>query len=127
MRTFCSVFLQLLCSISLTFGQTLINHRVLSGNGSDQPTVIATDSSGFVYMAGNTTSGNFPVTNALEAQPPQDALEVSINGAAFVNASLNATSVFAVAASSDGHLVLAGTPSGIMRSTDQGVTWTAAA
>jgi hypothetical protein len=51
MRTFCSVFLQLLSGISLTFGQTLINHRVLSGNGSDLPTVIATDSRGFVYMA----------------------------------------------------------------------------
>ena len=88
MRTSCSVFLLLLFAISLTFGQTLINHRVLSGNGSDLPTVIATDSGGFVYMAGNTTSGNFPVTNALEAQPPQGALEVSINGAAFVNLSL---------------------------------------
>jgi uncharacterized protein (TIGR03437 family) len=127
MRTFRGVFLQLLCSISLIFGQTLINHRVLSGNGSDQPTVIATDSRGFVYMAGNTTSGNFPVTNALEAQPPQGALEVSINGAAFVNTGLIATNVYAVAASSDGHLVIASTPNGIVRSTDQGVTWTAAA
>jgi uncharacterized protein (TIGR03437 family) len=127
MRTFRGAFLQLLLGIGLTFGQTLINHRVLSGNGSDQPTVIATDSSGFVYMAGNTTSGNFPVTNALEAQPPQGALEVSINGAAFVNTGLIATTVYAVAASSDGHLVIASTPNGIVRSTDQGVTWTAGA
>ncbi|HUE24608.1 MAG TPA: SBBP repeat-containing protein [Bryobacteraceae bacterium] len=127
MRTICGALLQLLFSISLTFGQALINHRVLSGNGSDQPAVIATDSSGFIYVAGNTTSGNFPVTNALEAGPPQGALEVSINGAAFVNSGLIATSVNAVAASSDGSLVIASTSGGIMRSTDQGVTWTAAA
>ena len=36
-------------------GQTLIGHSVLSGNGSDQPTVIATENNGFVYVAGNTT------------------------------------------------------------------------
>jgi uncharacterized protein (TIGR03437 family) len=126
MRTICGVLLQLLSCISLAFGQAPINHRVLSGNGSDRPTVIASDSNGFIYVAGNTTSGNFPVTNALEAAPPQGALEVSVNGAAFVNSSLNVTSVYAVAASSDGHLVIVSTPNGIMRSTDQGVTWTAA-
>jgi len=127
MRTLCGILLPLLSSIGLSFGQVLINHRLLSGNGSDQPTVIATDGSGFVYVAGNTTSGNFPVTNALEAQPPQGALEVSINGGGFVNSGLAATSVYAVSASSDGRLVIASTPNGIVRSTDQGVTWTAAA
>ena len=69
-------------------------------------------------MAGNATSGNFPVTNALEAQPPQGALEVSINGAAFINTRLIATTVYAVAASSDGHLVIASTPNGIVWSAD---------
>jgi uncharacterized protein (TIGR03437 family) len=124
MRRLCAVVLS---SASLTFGQTLINRSVLSGNGSDQPSVVATDVRGFVYIAGNTTSGNFPVTNALETQPPQAALQVSINGAPFVNSSLTAISVSSVAASSDGHLVIASTPAGIFRSTDQGATWTAAA
>ena len=76
MRTFCGVFLQSLSCINLTFGQALVNHRVLSGNGSDQSTVIATDSSGFAYVARNTTLGSFPVINALHALPPQGALEV---------------------------------------------------
>jgi photosystem II stability/assembly factor-like uncharacterized protein len=119
------VFL-LLFSILPAACQTLINRSILSGNGSDQPAVIATGGNGFVYVAGNTTSGNFPVTNAQEAQPPQGALEVSVNGAAFVNSSLTATNVYAVAASADGHLVIASTSNGIVRSTNQGVTWTAA-
>jgi len=128
----CTVIHKLWCLFPLlfcivpAFSQTLVNRSILSGNGSDQPTVIATGKDGFVYIAGDTTSGNFPVTNALETLPPQGALEVSANGAAFVNTGLAATSVNAVAASSDGHLVIASTSSGIFRSTDQGVTWSAA-
>jgi uncharacterized protein (TIGR03437 family) len=119
--------LALLLSIAPAVGQQLVNRSVLSGNGSDQPSVIATDSNGFVYVAGSTTSGNFPVTNGLESMPPQGSLNVSINGASFVNAGLTATGVSAVAASSDGTLVIASTSTGIFRSTDRGLTWTAAA
>jgi photosystem II stability/assembly factor-like uncharacterized protein len=113
--------------IGLAFGQTTINRLVLSGSGSDQPAVVATGRSGFVYVAGNTTSGDFPVSNALQALPPLGALEVSVNGAAFVNSGLAATSIYAVAASSDGQLVIVSTSAGIERSTDRGVTWSPAA
>jgi hypothetical protein len=109
------------------FGQTLVNRLVLSGNGNDLPAVITTDNNGFVYVAGTTTSGNFPVTDPLEARPARSALQVSVNGAAFANSDLTAGLVGAVAASSDGTLVIASTPNGIVRSVDQGVTWTAAA
>ena len=102
MRQFARCVFLLLLSTGPAFCQTLINRSILSGNGSDQPAVIATGGNGFVYVAGNT------------------------NGAAFVNSGLTATNVYGVAASSDGHLVIAGTLNGIMRSTDQGVTWTAA-
>jgi uncharacterized protein (TIGR03437 family) len=125
MRNFERVFLALLLLNGAAFGQTLVNRLVLSGDGNDRPAVISTDSNGFVYVAGTTTSGNFPVTDALQARPPQAALQVSVNGAAFVNASLTASQIGAVAASSDGALVLASTPTGIARSTNQGATWTA--
>src|ERR1019366_4231466 len=93
------------------------------------PAAIATDSHGFVYVAGNTTASDFPVTNALETQPPQGALEVSSNGAPFVNAGIglsptaNYSGVTAVGASSDGTLVIVATASSTYRSTDGGVTW----
>ena len=127
MRALCGVLALLWLSSTYAYGQSLVDRRVLSGNGSDQPTVVATDSDGFVYMAGVTTSANFPTTNGLQALPPQGALEVSINGAAFGNSGLTVTNVSAVAASSDGTLVLASTPGGIFRSTDAGAAWTAAA
>lgn len=117
--------LALLLSAS-AFGQTLVNRLVLSGDGNDQPGVIATDNNGFVYVAGTTTSGNFPVTNPLQPRPPQTALQVSVNGAAFANAGLTASAAGAVAASSDGSLLIASTPGGIVRSTNQGASWTAA-
>jgi hypothetical protein len=85
------------CYFSLpSFSQTVINRSVLSGNGSDQPNVIATDNNGYVYIAGSTTSGNFPITNALEPIPPQGALEVSVNGGSFANSGLPATGASAV-------------------------------
>src|SRR5580704_16361557 len=98
MRLLRCVFLLPLLSLA-AFTQTLLNHYLLSGDGSDQPRIVATDRNGFVYVAGNTTSGNFPVTNALRALPPEGALEVSVNGTAFVNTGLDATNVNAVAAS----------------------------
>ena len=53
MRSFYCVFPLLFSCVTLALGQTLINHKlinhkVLSGNGGDQPAVIATDSQGFV-------------------------------------------------------------------------------
>lgn len=127
MRSLVCAFAGLLLLSAIASGQTLVNRRVLSGDGSDQPSVIATDNNGFVYVAGTTTSGNFPVTNPLQARPPQSALQVSVSGAAFLNSGLTASMVGAVAGSTDGTLLIASTPNGIVRSTDQGATWTAAA
>jgi uncharacterized protein (TIGR03437 family) len=132
MRKLWFVFPLLLSSAILARSQVVAARQILAGGGNDVPTAIATDNRGFVYVAGNTTSTNFPVTNALESQPPQGALEVSIDGASFVNADINLLSptanpsepgVTAVAASSDGKLVIIATNSTTQRSTDGGVTW----
>jgi hypothetical protein len=127
MRKLWLVFPLLLSGAILAHGQTLVGQQVLAGSGNNQPTAVATDSQGFVYVAGITTSGDFPISHALESQLPQGALEVSNNGAAFVNSGLNASNVTAVAASSDGMLVIAAASTGAYRSTDGGVTWKPAA
>jgi len=122
----------LLCGAILARGQVLAGRHILAGSGIDTPIAVATDSQGFVYVAGNTTSEDFPISNALEAQPPQGALNVSVNGAPFVNSGLNASTaniqdrgVSAVAASSDGMLVIASGALATYHSTDGGVTWKA--
>jgi hypothetical protein len=50
---------------------------VIGGTGLDSPAAIAPDSVGNVYIAGRTTSTNFPTTSALQSSP-------SGNGDAFV-------------------------------------------
>jgi hypothetical protein len=121
----------LLCGAILAHGQVVAARQIPAGGGIDVPSAIATDNRGFAYVAGNTTSTNFPVSNALEPQPPQGALEVSIDGAPFVNSDINLSSttanqsqpgVTAVAASSDGKLVIIATNSITQRSMDGGVT-----
>jgi uncharacterized protein (TIGR03437 family) len=110
-------------SCAILSAQTLLNTRNLSGSANDTPTAIATDSQGNVYIAGATTSPDFPLTQALFAQLPEPALRVSTDGRTFVPATLSAPEVDSVAASSDGRLVLAATSAGLYRSIDGGATW----
>jgi hypothetical protein len=48
-------------------GSSVVYSTYLGGSGSDFPTGIAVDSKDDVYIAGTTTSTNFPVKNALQA------------------------------------------------------------
>src|SRR5271157_893088 len=117
-----------LCLLSGTlYAQTLLNTRTLRGAANDTPTAIATDSQGNVYIAGATNSPDFPLTHALFPQLPEPALRVSTDGRTFAPVSLPVSEVDAVAASSDGRIVLAATPAGLYRSADGGVTWTPSA
>jgi hypothetical protein len=60
-------------------GSTLVYSSVLGGTGADAGTAIAVDQQGFAYVAGTTTSTNFPTLNAV--QPTYGG-----NGDAFVAA-----------------------------------------
>jgi uncharacterized protein (TIGR03437 family) len=114
-------------SYSMLSAQTLLNARTLSGSGSDTPAAIATDSQGNVYLTGSTNSPDFPLTHGLFAQLLEPALRFSTDGRTFASASLSVPEVDNAAASSDGHLVLAGTPNALYRSADGGATWGASA
>jgi hypothetical protein len=48
-------------------GSSLLYSTYLGGNGSDIPSSLAMDSSGDVFVAGTTSSTNFPVANAYQA------------------------------------------------------------
>jgi len=48
-------------------GSTLLYSTYLGGNGSDQPASVALDSSNDVFVAGNTTSTNFPTVNSYQS------------------------------------------------------------
>jgi hypothetical protein len=48
-------------------GSSLLYSTYLGGNGSDIPSTVGIDSSGEVFVAGNTSSSNFPVANAYQA------------------------------------------------------------
>ena len=110
-------------SCAILSAQTLLNTRNLSGSAADTPTAIAADSQGNVYLAGATTSPDFPLTQALFQQLPEPALRVSTDGRTFLPVALPVPQVNTVAASSDGSVVMAGTNTGLYRSSDGGATW----
>src|SRR5262249_12797413 len=59
----------------------LSNLSYLGGSGDDQATAIATDSTGNVYVAGFTTSSNFPTAAAAQGAPAgfSDAFVTKLN------------------------------------------------
>jgi len=114
-------------SWAILSAQTLLGTRILSGSATDTPTAIATDSQGNVYIAGATTSPDFPLTQALFQRLPEPALRVSTDGRTFAPSTLSVPQVNTVAASSDGSVILAGTNTGLYRSPDGGATWSQSA
>src|SRR5271157_5318227 len=114
-------------SWAILSAQTLLGTRILSGSATDTPTAIATDSQGNVYIAGATTSPDFPLTQALFQRLPEPALRVSTDGRTFAPSMLSVPQVNTVAASSDGSVILAGTNTGLYRSPDGGATWSQSA
>jgi uncharacterized protein (TIGR03437 family) len=113
----------LLCLAALASGQALVSTRVLSGSGSDRATLVATDKQGFVYVAGSTSSPDFPVSQALQAQLAQTSLRISVDGRVFSTLPLASPIVSAIASSGDGQVLFAATPLGVYRSGDAGATW----
>jgi uncharacterized protein (TIGR03437 family) len=119
------------CSIALFFfiatlrAQSLVSTRNFSGSGNDRASLVVTDKQGFVYVAGTTTSPDFPIATPL---PPSAhvALRFSPDGRTFSALKLPGAEVFAIATSADGKILLAAASQGVYRSADAGATWSLA-
>jgi uncharacterized protein (TIGR03437 family) len=100
--------------------------KTVSGSGSSSVTGAATDSQGNLYIAGNTTSLDFPTANAVQPQPGGSPI-VRIDPTSGAVRKLYAPDLAgarSIAADPNSPLTLyAASAAGLMRSTDGGNTW----
>ena len=98
-------------------GKVLFNDH-FAGKGVDTGTAIALDPAGNVYIAGTTTSDDFPLSNALQTQPCSCStgfiMKLSNDGAAilystYFGGTLGTTSITSLATDANGNLYLSGT------------------
>jgi uncharacterized protein (TIGR03437 family) len=100
--------------------------KAFGGGGADIGVVVATDSAGNVYVAGNTNSPDFPVKNAIQAHLGGVPFRASTDTGATWAAAGIAEEVDAVAVSPKAPgVVYAATPDAIYKSLDSGKTWSA--
>jgi uncharacterized protein (TIGR03437 family) len=98
------------------------------GTGIDAASAIAVDRAGNTYVAGTTTSLDFPVANAFQPHIGGTPLRMSSDQGATWLAPAVPAPVFAVAGSpKQPNVVFAGTANGILKSLDSGKTWTSVA
>ena len=96
------------------------------GTGTDVATAVAVDRAGNTYVAGTTTSLDFPVSNAFQPHLGGAPLRMSADQGATWLAPAVPGPVYAVAGSSkQPNIVFAGTANSILKSMDGGKTWTA--
>ncbi len=101
--------------------------RQLGGLAGQAIVGLATDSGGNTYVAGNTTSLDFPVRGAVQPHPAGSGLyRVDGPGGNWQNLyQSGVTTAWTVATDPrDPNRVYAGTPTAILRSRDQGGSWT---
>jgi hypothetical protein len=101
----------------LTIDPELAFTKYFGGSGVDTATAVATDAHGNVYIAGTTTSADFPGGRmaaplaVISGQPQTE----------YVNAE---TTILAIGGTSDGRLLYAFSPTAAYLSTDGGANWT---
>lgn len=107
--------------------QKLLTTRTFGGSGSDSPAAVAADALGNIYVAGTTSSADLPASHGFQPKPAVLPLSISIDGGAtFTGVTIPGVSeIDALAATTDGKVVYADTPSGLFRSDNGGSSWSA--
>jgi hypothetical protein len=99
---------------SLLVDPTLLYSTFLGGSAGDNVTGIGVDGSGFAYIAGNTSSADFPTTiGAFQVEPYSSPFITKLNqsGSALAYSTYlgnNSTTLAAIAVDSSGHAYVAG-------------------
>ena len=108
-------------------GSALVYSTYLGGHSSESGNSIAIDSAGNAYVAGNTSSTDFPTTNPVQTNRSGHSIFKSTNAAgnwapsdAGLAASLIIDLVFQPGNSS---IIYAATDTGLFKSTDSGANW----
>ena len=111
----------------LTIDPVIVYQKYFGGSGSDVGGPVATDAQGNVYVAGQTNSIDFPVTNGTKAlfQPPLVAYSDAGQKVTPLPVATQ-TSVTAIAGTADGNVLYVATPDGIFISGNHGASWTQA-
>lgn len=126
MRTLSKIALCFACT-TFVQAQSVVANKTLAGGGNDQPISIAVDPQGNIYVAGTTTSSDFPVTaGAFKTTVNVPPLRISADaGKTFATLTIPRVSrVGALAMTPDGKVTYAATDHGVFRTSDGGKTWT---
>jgi uncharacterized protein (TIGR03437 family) len=101
--------------------------RLLSGSGFEHATAVTTDANGYIYVAGSTSSPDFPLLNATQTVHRGQALVVSFDsGASWRPANLSDPFIATLAVDpTDGFTVYAASGSTVYKTTDGGLRWIA--
>jgi uncharacterized repeat protein (TIGR01451 family) len=108
-------------------GSALVYSTFLGGHSDDRGNAIAIDNSGNAYIAGNTSSADFPTTNPVQAIRSGHAIFKSTNAAgnwAPSDSGLAASLVLDLAFQpGNSSIIYAATDTGLFKSTDGGANW----
>ena len=110
----------------LVIDPQLVFDKAFGGNGASSGNSIVLDASGNIYVAGQTSSANFPVQNAAQNKPGVAPLVSSTNGGqTFSPVALGAAGFvnWIASAPTTPALLYASTNSTVIKSADGGTTW----
>jgi uncharacterized protein (TIGR03437 family) len=115
---------------ALVIDPSMIFDQTFGGSGNSIAAGLAREAQGNLYVAGSTTSPDFPLVNALESQLTSTPLATTVNGGKtwsnlFLGPAIVVNAI--VAAPSAPSVVYVATNAGIFRSSDNGATFSATA
>ncbi|HEV2446157.1 MAG TPA: SBBP repeat-containing protein, partial [Candidatus Sulfopaludibacter sp.] len=108
----------------LTIDPVLTYARYFGGSGSDSASAVGADSQGNVYVAGRSSSRDFPSTSPSSAKPTSPLIAVSSAGQKIAQLPIgNASSVTAIGGTPDGQILYAAAGSNVFYSSNGGASW----